>query len=171
MIHKEFLGLAINNDSVPEILRTLRRFTGIPCAFMDTWFKNIFFSDEDSSLMCQLQDMDMENISSEFLNQYDNYAVANKNETFGYLLFEKGQLQTGEDSSIRIALEYASIVLILQNQVRISNQQMAEKYKACFINLAFFHVFAPCFCFLSFIYIYHLCIIKVAGWQPMIYTQ
>ena len=72
MIHKEFLSLAINNNSVPEILMTLRRFIGIPCAFMDTHFKNIFFSDEDSPLMHQLQDMDMENISSEFLNQYDN---------------------------------------------------------------------------------------------------
>lgn len=56
---------------------------------MDTHFKNIFFSDEDSPLMRQLQDMDMENISSEFLNQYDNYAVANKNESFGYLLLKK----------------------------------------------------------------------------------
>lgn len=108
---------------------TLRRFIGIPCAFMDTHFKNIFFSDEDSPLMRQLQDMDMENISSEFLNQYDNYAVANKNESFGYLLFEKGRLDTGNESSAQIALEYASIVLILHSQVRIANQQMAENTK------------------------------------------
>ena len=134
MIHKEFLSLAINNNSVPEILMTLRRFIGIPCAFMDTHFKNIFFSDEDSTLMHQLQDMDMENISSEFLNQYDNYAVANKNESFGYLLFEKGRLDTGNESSAQIALEYASIVLILHSQVRIANQQMAEKYKASFLE-------------------------------------
>ncbi len=134
MIHKEFLSLAINNNSVPEILMTLRRFIGIPCAFMDTHFKNIFFSDEDSPLMHQLQDMDMENISSEFLNQYDNYAVANKNESFGYLLFEKGRLDTGNESSAQIALEYASIVLILHSQVRIANQQMAEKYKASFLE-------------------------------------
>lgn len=93
---------------------------------MDTWFKTIFFSDEDSPLMRQLQDMDMENISSEFLNQYDNFAVANKNETFGYLLFEKGLLQTGKETSVQIALEYASIVLILHSQVCIANQQMAE---------------------------------------------
>ena len=105
-----------------------------PCAFMDTHFKNIFFSDEDSPLMRQLQDMDMENISSEFLNQYDNYAVANKNESFGYLLFEKGRLDTGNESSAQIALEYASIVLILHSQVRIANQQMAEKYKASFLE-------------------------------------
>lgn len=39
MIHKEFLSLAINNNSVPEILMTLRRFIGIPCAFMDTHLK------------------------------------------------------------------------------------------------------------------------------------
>ena len=71
MIHKEFLGLAINNNSVLEILKTLRRFTGIPCAFMTPGLKISFFSDEDSPLMRQLQDMDMENISSEFLNQYD----------------------------------------------------------------------------------------------------
>ena len=91
-------------------------------------------ADEDSPLMRQLQDMDMENISSEFLNQYDNYAVANKNESFGYLLFEKGRLDTGNESSAQIALEYASIVLILHSQVRIANQQMAEKYKASFLE-------------------------------------
>ena len=100
MIHKEFLSLAINNNSVPEILMTLRRFIGIPCAFMDTHFKNIFFSDE----------------------------------SFGYLLFEKGRLDTGNESSAQIALEYASIVLILHSQVRIANQQMAEKYKASFLE-------------------------------------
>ena len=77
--------------------------------------------------MRQLQDMDMENISSEFLNQYDNYAVANKNETFGYLLFEKDFCRPAKKAGVQIALEYASIVLILHSQIRIANQQMAEK--------------------------------------------
>ena len=134
MIHKEFLGLAVNNNSVPEILKALSRFTRISCAFMDTHFKSIFFSDDESALMHQLQDMDMEQVSNAFLNQYDNYAVANKNEVFGYLLFEKGQLQAAEESSVQTALEYASIVLILRGQVRIANQQMAEKYKASFLE-------------------------------------
>lgn len=101
---------------------------------MDTHFKSIFFSDDESALMHQLQDMDMEQVSNAFLNQYDNYAVANKNEVFGYLLFEKGQLQAAEESSVQTALEYASIVLILRGQVRIANQQMAEKYKASFLE-------------------------------------
>ena len=85
-IHKEFLGLAINNNSVPEILKTLSSITRMPCAFIDTHFRNIFFSDESSSLMQKLQDADMESITSEFLEQYDYYTVANKNEQFGFLL-------------------------------------------------------------------------------------
>ena len=134
MIHKEFLGLAINNNSVPEILRTLSNITRIPCAFMDTRFREIYFSDESSSLMQKLQDADVENISGEFLEQYDHYTVANKNEQFGFLLFEKDCLQTKGNDSIQTALEYASIVLILHIQVRIANQQMAEKYKASFLE-------------------------------------
>ena len=134
MIHKEFLGLAINNNSVPEILRTLNDITRIPCAFMDTHFQEIYFSDETSTLMPKLQDADIENINGDFLKQYDYYVVANKNEQFGYLLFEKGCLETMKNDSIRTALEYASIVLILRIQVRIANRQMAEKYKASFLE-------------------------------------
>ena len=133
-IHKEFLGLAINNNSVPEILKTLSSITRMPCAFIDTHFRNIFFSDESSSLMQKLQDADMESITSEFLEQYDYYTVANKNEQFGFLLFEKGCLQTQENGNMQTALEYASIVLILHIQVQIANQQMAEKYKASFLE-------------------------------------
>ena len=133
-IHKEFLGLAINNNSVPEILKTLSSITRMPCAFIDTHFRNIFFSDESSSLMQKLQDADIENITSEFLEQYDYYTVANKNEQFGFLLFEKGYLQMQENGNMQTALEYASIVLILHIQVQIANQQMAEKYKASFLE-------------------------------------
>ena len=133
-IHKEFLGLAINNNSVPEILKTLSSITRMPCAFIDTHFRNIFFSDESSSLMQKLQDADMESITSEFLEQYDYYTVANKNEQFGFLLFEKGCLQMQENGNMQTALEYASIVLILHIQVQIANQQMAEKYKASFLE-------------------------------------
>ncbi|MCB7319661.1 PucR family transcriptional regulator [Lacrimispora sp. 210928-DFI.3.58] len=134
MIHKEFLSLAINNNSVPEILQTLRTVTGIPCAFMDTHFKNLYFSDEDSPLMQQLQDVRPESITNEFLQQYDHYAVANKNEQFGFLLFEKTKLKVNSQSSVQTALEYASIVLILRIQIRIANQQMAEKYQAAFLE-------------------------------------
>ena len=133
-IHKEFLGLAINNNSVPEILKTLSSIIRISCAFIDTHFRNIFFSDESSSLMQKLQDADMESITSEFLEQYDYYTVANKNEQFGFLLFEKGCLQMQENGNMQTALEYASIVLILHIQVQIANQQMAEKYKASFLE-------------------------------------
>ena len=76
----------------------------------------------------------MESITSEFLEQYDYYTVANKNEQFGFLLFEKGCLQMQENGNMQTALEYASIVLILHIQVQIANQQMAEKYKASFLE-------------------------------------
>ena len=76
----------------------------------------------------------MESITSEFLEQYDYYTVANKNEQFGFLLFEKGCLKMQENGNMQTALEYASIVLILHIQVQIANQQMAEKYKEAFLE-------------------------------------
>lgn len=133
-IHREFLSLAINNNSVPEILQTLGTMVGIPCAFVDTHFKNIYFSDEDSLLMQQLRNVQPDGITAEFLQRYDHYVVANKNDQFGFLLFEKGCLQISGQNSVQTALEYASIVLILRIQIRISNQQMAEKYKEAFLE-------------------------------------
>lgn len=84
--------------------------------------------------MQQLQDVRPESITNEFLQQYDHYAVANKNEQFGFLLFEKTKLKVNSQSSVQTALEYASIVLILRIQIRIANQQMAEKYQAAFLE-------------------------------------
>ena len=84
--------------------------------------------------MIKLQDADLEMIGSEFFTQYDSYQVANKNESFGVLLFEKDHLQINRQNHVQTALEYASIVLILHSQVRIANQQMAEKYKASFLE-------------------------------------
>ena len=37
-IHRQFMALAINDSSVPQILETLSAFVGVPCAFWNTYF-------------------------------------------------------------------------------------------------------------------------------------
>lgn len=133
-IHREFLSLAINNGSVPEILQTLRTMLGIPCAFVDTQFKAVYLSDKDGPLAQRLGGVPADSITGELLQQYDSYVVANKTDQFGFLLFEKGSLYADGQLGVQTALEYASIVLILHMQIRMSNQQMAEKYQDAFLE-------------------------------------
>lgn len=131
MIHKEFLSLAINNDSIPDILRALSLILGIPCAFADTRFKTFYFSQEHSHLAQRLKSVEIDSLPGLF-EQYDSYAVSSKSESFGFLLFEKETLDTS--GGTQTALEYASIVLILRMQIRLANTQMAEKYKEAFLE-------------------------------------
>lgn len=131
-IHRQFMALAINDSSVPQILETLSAFVGVPCAFWNTYFKSLNFSAPDGPLAESLADVQPEEAGAELLTRCDSYAVANHSEQFGYLLFAKGSLPAG--SNVQTALEYAGIVLIMRIQLRISGQQMAEKYKEAFLE-------------------------------------
>lgn len=126
------MALAINDSSVPQILETLSAFVGVPCAFWNTYFKSLNFSAPDGPLAESLADVQPEEAGAELLTRCDSYAVANHSEQFGYLLFAKGSLPAG--SNVQTALEYAGIVLIMRIQLRISGQQMAEKYKEAFLE-------------------------------------
>ena len=44
LIHDEFQALAVNDSTVPEILQTLSLIVGVPSAFVDTYFHEIYFS-------------------------------------------------------------------------------------------------------------------------------
>lgn len=134
IIHNRFWDLAVNDCSVSEILRTLSSIVGIESAFLDSHFKQIYFSDETSAFAQELQAVNPENVTGSLLNQYDNYTVANQNEVFGYVVFPKGTLQNSKNKSCKVAVEQAGIILILRMQVRISQKLVAERYKSVFLE-------------------------------------
>ena len=133
-IHREFLELAVNDNSVPEILHTLQSLVGRSAVFVDIHFRQFYYSDYNSHLSRQMQNIGFDEFSPELFPQYICHTVANRTEKFGYLLID-GNKGTGFDSDVaQTAVEYASIVLILRIQTRISNRHIEEKYRDVFLE-------------------------------------
>lgn len=132
-IHSDFTEMAINNCSVPEILQTLSSLLGRPSAFIDIHFGQIYYSDSAAPLAQCLRDLAMDQLTSELISKYDCHPVENKSEKFGYVLLGEGD-NAIESSVAQTAIEYASIVLILRMQTRISNQHIEEKYRDAFLE-------------------------------------
>lgn len=131
-IHHEFMTLAVNNRTIPDILHTLHLIIGLPCAFADTYLGNVYVSDHNGPFN---KESIHDSLSDEsFLNLYDYYEVTNHTDRFGYLLFEKGSLAIADRPMQQTALQYSGIVLILRMQILISNMQTAEKYRDSFIE-------------------------------------
>ena len=49
-IHKTFQEMAVNSNSIPEILKTLSSLLNCSAAFVDIHFRNCYYSDQESSL-------------------------------------------------------------------------------------------------------------------------
>ena len=133
-IHRKFLELAVDNASVTEILRTLSGLLRRPAVFVDIHFRKLYFSDPDSAPARALGELQFEELTPEVVARYERHDVANKTETFGYILLDAAE---GADPDVYVsqtAMEYASIVLILRMQVRISNQHIEEKYRETFLE-------------------------------------
>lgn len=133
-IHKTFQELAVNSNSVPEILKTLSSLLDCSAAFVDIHFRNCYYSDQESSLAKRIMGLKFENLMQEVLPQYNYYVVKNKSENFGYLLLEPLGSGEIEEAVAQTAIEYAAVVLILRMQTRISNQQIEEKYRDSFLE-------------------------------------
>lgn len=144
-IHKDFLDLAVSGEDTEEILRVLHRNIGAPVAFINTCFKELSFSNGHSSLALSLNNMDPEHLTKDWLDSkdwfdgYDVYQVNSRNASFGYILTEKGVVYSACDNYVRMAVEYAGIILSLHLQSRISNQRIEEKYRDEFISDLLFH--------------------------------
>lgn len=134
IIHDKFLELAVNDRPVYEILQVLSLIVGIPSAFVDTYFDELYFSDPNGSLAQQMRGTRPDTVTDSFLERYDHYAVANQSSVFGYVLFPKGSLEKSANSSYQVAVEQAGITLILRMQVRISNKYIEERYKSVFVE-------------------------------------
>lgn len=139
-IHNKFLQLAINNSSIPQILRVLSSFIKKDTAFIDTYFNKCYFSDSYSTMAKDLSTIEnYKDIKKHGLKNYELYTVANKHEQFGHILtlHKESSIITEElieESLSQTAYEYASIVIILRMQMRISNYMVDEKYRNSFLE-------------------------------------
>ena len=134
LIHDKFQSLAINDSPVPEILQTLSLIVGVPSAFVDTYFREIYYADKTSTLAQSMDQIDPADISEALLENYDTYLVAKQGARFGYIFFPRGELKASPDNCVQTAVEQAGTILILRMQTRISNQYAVEKYKGNFIE-------------------------------------
>lgn len=133
-IHKKFLEMAVNNNSVPEILKTLSALLNCSAVFVDIHFRNCYYSDQESRLSKRIMGLKFEELTQDVFSQYNYYVVKNRSEKFGYLLTEIGGGGEMDETVAQTAIEYAAVVLILRMQTRISNQHIEEKYRDAFLE-------------------------------------
>lgn len=135
-IHESFLELAINDRSIHQILQTLSTLIQEPTAYVDTVFHKVYFSENVSEDSLYLKGLSYEIILNEYQEKYQCINVVNKEQKFGYIMLlsdRSDRTYPDTDSNIyKTAIEYASIVIILRMQIRISNRMIEEKYYSSF---------------------------------------
>ena len=137
-IHESFLELAINDRSIHQILQTLSTLIQEPTAYVDTVFHKVYFSENVSEDSLYLKGLSYEIILNEYQEKYQCINVVNKGQKFGYIMLlsdRSDRTYPDTDSNIyKTAIEYASIVIILRMQIRISNRMIEEKYYSSFVG-------------------------------------
>lgn len=137
-IHESFLELAINDRSIHQILQTLSTLIQEPTAYVDTVFHKVYFSENVSEDSIYLKGLSYEIILNEYREKYQCIDVVNKEQKFGYIMLlsdRSDRTYPDTDSNIyKTAIEYASIVIILRMQIRISNRMIEEKYYSSFVG-------------------------------------
>ena len=137
-IHESFLELAINDHSIHQILQTLSTLIQEPTAYVDTVFHKVYFSENVSEDSLYLKGLSYEIILNEYQEKYQCINVVNKEQKFGYIMLlsdRSDRTYPDTDSNIyKTAIEYASIVIILRMQIRISNRMIEEKYYSSFVG-------------------------------------
>ena len=137
-IHESFLELAINDRSIHQILQTLSTLIQEPTAYVDTVFHKVYFSENVSEDSLYLKGLSYEFILNEYREKYQCIDVVNKEQKFGYIMLlsdRSDRTYPDTDSNIyKTVIEYASIVIILRMQIRISNRMIEEKYYSSFVG-------------------------------------
>lgn len=134
-IHESFLELAINDRSIHQILQTLSTLIQEPTAYVDTVFHKVYFSENVSEDSLYLKGLSYDIILNEYREKYQCIDVVNKEQKFGYIMLLSDRTYPDTDSNIyKTAIEYASIVIILRMQIRISNRMIEEKYYSSFVG-------------------------------------
>lgn len=137
-IHESFLELATNDRSIHQILQTLSTLIQEPTAYVDTVFHKVYFSENVSEDSLYLKGLSYEIILNEYREKYQCIDVVKKEQKFGYIMLlsdRSDRTYPDTDSNIyKTAIEYASIVIILRMQIRISNRMIEEKYYSSFVG-------------------------------------
>lgn len=137
-IHLKFMRLAIENNTIHKILHTLSEITGKPTAFIDTYFEKIYYSSTNNEIQEQLKESNVKEILNYKMLSYDRYEIANNVDSFGYIIMPRNYDNKIEDeiyiNKSKTALEYASIVIILRMQMRISTRLTNEQYLSSFVE-------------------------------------
>lgn len=137
-IHESFLDLAVNDCPIQEILQTLSTLIQEPTAYVDTIFHNVYFSENSSKNSLFLKELSYETIVNEYIEKFKCIDVINKEQKFGFILLLSDHSESAypstESNIYKTSIEYASIVIILRMQVRISNHMIEEKYCSSFVG-------------------------------------
>lgn len=133
-IHNEFLRLAVNGNSVEDVLSALRSLLGRSAVFVDMRFRRIHYSDGAGCICVRLAGMGFDELTPEILSQYLRHAVANSVESFGYIMLDNEGGPVRDNDMITAALEYAATVLALRMMDRVASQRIEDKYRDVFLE-------------------------------------
>ena len=147
-VHEQFISLAASGKNTEAILRQLQSYLRVPVVYVDVYFNKYFFSNEESSLANELKavaphlfdryagveiDESGEVRRRELYEQYDVSYVASDDVRYGLIIAKKGTFKAADEIS-RVAIDYAGVTLLLDEQKRISNFGIEEKYRDAFIS-------------------------------------
>jgi len=133
-IHDLFIRLAISNSRISETLSYLEPFMQRPVAFLDLCFNELYFSNPEDMFSQRLKaEFDTDRWLSKFTaTDVCVHEVANQNTTYGKIFYDNRQTNVS-DHVIKTALEYASIVMIIRMQTRLSNRAIEDRYREQFL--------------------------------------
>lgn len=134
IIHSKFTELAVNNATIPQILSMLTQITGVPSAFIDLEFHEIWYSDHSDYLSNILQNTDLFIVDESKLSNIDIYSVGNPNRKFGYLVFPQDTFANYVGSGFKTSVETAATNIILRELMRISNRQLVDQYRSALVH-------------------------------------
>ncbi|MEG2257641.1 MAG: PucR family transcriptional regulator ligand-binding domain-containing protein [Lachnospiraceae bacterium] len=131
--HQSFTNLALKEKPVEMILETLTSIIHRQVAFFDTQFLKIFVPSQTDLFYQELLHLNMETFDYTNLSaKYPTYEISNETTNYGILILgENGDISQENQN---IALEHAGVILILDTQKRISNNQIASRFRDEFIH-------------------------------------
>lgn len=147
-VHTRFISMAAAGRNTQSILRLLKTYLHTPVAFADLYFNKYYFSNEEDALARELRtidprlfdrngriadDLPSEERQKELFDKYDISCVTSDAVLYGVIIARKGAFNT-EDDILRVAIDYAGMTLLLDEQKRISNFSIEEKYRDVFIS-------------------------------------
>lgn len=145
LIHEKFTTLAINNNTIPEILQALSSLIHRPAAYIDTVFKNIYYSEDKHPALLSLHSLSYGEILTKLAgtDTFEQFVVKNKKRQFGYILIFREETapprNEWEINIYKTAVENAAVVIILRMQVLISTNLIEEKYHSSFVEDLMLH--------------------------------